>query len=130
MFSVPASIEYSCLSDPLRALAIAAKRLSESNSSLKRAPEHAQVAEEDIEAWQISGAMTNIIFRCQNLKTCQVSVQHLAFATLASEKLKSSEPPEVMHSGRTDARWWSVGEPGTLNRDNYLLKRVLTKMCP
>lgn len=34
-----------------------------------------QVAEEDIEAWQISGAMTNIIFRCQNLKTCQVSFQ-------------------------------------------------------
>ncbi|CAK0784100.1 hypothetical protein CVIRNUC_007303 [Coccomyxa viridis] len=30
-----------------------------------------EVAEEDIEAWQISGAMTNIIFRCQNLSTCQ-----------------------------------------------------------
>ena len=35
-----------------------------------------QVAEEDIEAWQISGAMTNIIFRCQNLRTCQVHVMH------------------------------------------------------
>ena len=34
----------------------------------------AQVAEEEIEAWQISGAMTNIIFRCQNLRTCQVSI--------------------------------------------------------
>ena len=32
-----------------------------------------QVAEEEIEAWQICGAMTNIIFRCQNLKTCQVN---------------------------------------------------------
>ncbi len=32
-----------------------------------------QVEEEDVDAWQISGAMTNIIFRCQNLVTNQVN---------------------------------------------------------
>lgn len=31
-----------------------------------------QAEEEDLEPWQISGAMTNIIFRCQNVVTNQV----------------------------------------------------------